>query len=833
MQERLPVEPITGDVTTTVYLGSAAYPSPLVIAAGGKVAPSGYTAAKGVYSSTAGVALAINSGGSVYGGMGAAGGVGGIGVDLTASATIKNSGKIEGGVGYNQVSTDNGTGGTAVQMDGGSLTNYDLIKGGVGYGTGNGGGGVIGGSATLAFTNNSGASIIGGAAPGAGVGGTALNLNGGTGTNYGLIEAGNSNSGAGGTGAMLGNGENFTNDFDIDGGTSTSGAGGVGVNMLLGGTLTNAYNITGGGGGGTSAGGAGVTFGLSTSTLTNNEGGTITGGGASGGAAGTGVIEMLGATFKNYATVTGGANTTAQGGTGVSMSNGGTLDSHSGVISGGSSTSGVGGTGVVAVGTSTNVAMINTTSWASYNIEGGGSTKGDGGVAVDLGADSSLNNQGAIRGGFTEGANSTAGTGVYVGAGSPIMNSGFIEGGINFSKTGTGGTGVDLAASQALMLNSGTISGGTNAYEGHFFGTAGVGVEVMSGATLLNLGIVEGGGFPNGGTGNVGLYLDGGSADNLDRIKGSYYYGPDGKVYSDSVKFGTVTGSTLQFQSHSGVYGTLTGAIEGFRVNDTIQVLGTVTKANASGDPDSGTYVIQTPDDGKLYFSGNYTGEHFAFSTSTTGGATVTDITLSNTPCFRTGTRIRTPAGERAVETLRIGDVVTTLSGAGKPVRWIGRRHYSHSAVQNPYVLPVRIATGALAPGMPRRDLWVSPEHAMWIDGALVPAHELVNGASIIRDVAVGELTYIHLEFDAQEIVFAEGAPSESFVDDDSRQMFDNAEEFGRLYPDAPRTAAQFCAPRLEEGDALEAIRRRLCARAGLPDLCAAPDTHNGVGALL
>lgn len=798
------------------------------IDSGGKIKPPGYTAASGVDSSTAGVALTIISGGSVYGGIGAAGGVAGIGVDLTASATVTNSGHVRGGAGYNQVSTDNGSGGTAVQMDGGSLTNSDLITGGAGYGSGSGGAGVIAAPGTFTFANRSAASIIAGAAPGAGMGGTALILNGGTGTNSGLIEAGSSNTASGGTGAMLGNGENFTNNFQIDGGTSTSGMGGVGVNMLLGGTLTNAYDITGGGGGGTSAGGAGVTFGLSTSTLTNDEGGTITGGGA----AGAGVIQMLGAPFKNHATVTGGANTSAQGGAGVSISRGGTLDSYSGVISGRASTSGVGGTGVLAVGTATNMATVNTTAWASYNIEGGGSTKGNGGIAVQLGADSTLNNQGAIRGGFTEGANATGGTGVYVGVASPNMNSGFIEGGINFSKTGTGGTGVDLAANNALLLNSGTISGGTNAYEGHFFGTAGIGVEVMSGASLLNLGVVEGGGFPNGGTGNVGLYLDGGSADNLDLIKGSYYAGPDGAVYSDSVKFGTVTGSTLEFQGRSGVYGKLTGAIEGFRVNDTIQVLGTVTKTDASGDPDSGTYVIQTPEDGKLYFSGNYGGEHFVFNSVTSGGVTTMDITLANGPCFRTGTRIRTPDGERPVESLRIGDAVTTRSGEAKLVRWIGRRHFSDGAVHNPDVLPIRIETGALAPGMPQRDLWVSPAHAMWIDNVLVPAHELVNGASIVRDLTVSEVTYIHLEFDAQEIVFAEGAPSESFVDDDSRQMFDNAEEYNRLYPDAPRMSAHFCAARIEEGDALEVIRRRLCARAGLPDRRAAPDTP-GVGAAL
>jgi O-antigen biosynthesis protein len=90
----------------------------------------------------------------------------------------------------------------------------------------------------------------------------------------------------------------------------------------------------------------------------------------------------------------------------------------------------------------------------------------------------------------------------------------------------------------------------------------------------------------------------------------------------------------------------------------------------------------------------------------------------------------------------------------------------------------------------------------------------LVNGESIIQEDVVDELTYIHLEFDGHTVIFAEGAPSESFVDDDSRQMFDNAAEYARLYPDAISEPVQFCAQRVEEGWELQAVRERLARRA-------------------
>ncbi len=185
--------------------------------------------------------------------------------------------------------------------------------------------------------------------------------------------------------------------------------------------------------------------------------------------------------------------------------------------------------------------------------------------------------------------------------------------------------------------------------------------------------------------------------------------------------------------------------------------------------------------------------------------------------CYATGTLIRTPTGDTPIETLRIGELVLTHTGAARPIRWIGRRGYAgRFAARNPDVMPVLISAGALDDALPRRDLMVSPLHAMYLDGVLVPAIDLVNGVSIIQLVSIERVDYVHLELDSHDVILAEGAPSETFVDDDSRGMFHNAADYNERYPDAERKPAVYCAPRVTEGYALEAIRRRIAERAGL-----------------
>jgi hypothetical protein len=183
--------------------------------------------------------------------------------------------------------------------------------------------------------------------------------------------------------------------------------------------------------------------------------------------------------------------------------------------------------------------------------------------------------------------------------------------------------------------------------------------------------------------------------------------------------------------------------------------------------------------------------------------------------CYCPGTLIATPRGEIAIEHLAAGDLVTTVDGAHAAIRWIGRRRYAGRFIAgNHLMLPVTIQAGAFAPGVPHTDLTVSPGHAMFVDGQLVPAWRLINGVSVMQAPTVDVVTYIHLDLADHQIILANGAPAESFLDDHCRGQFQNAAEFQRRYPDAAPMVP--LAPRLEDGFALQNVQERIAARAGV-----------------
>ena len=151
-------------------------------------------------------------------------------------------------------------------------------------------------------------------------------------------------------------------------------------------------------------------------------------------------------------------------------------------------------------------------------------------------------------------------------------------------------------------------------------------------------------------------------------------------------------------------------------------------------------------------------------------------ISFTYAPCYLRGTRLRTPEGWAKVEDLAEGDLVLTADGGSEAVRWVGRRsHRRDEALGNPKILPVLIREGAFAEAVPCRDLYVSPDHAVLVDGVLAHAGALVNGTSILRSVPdVTEVAYFHVELDRHALLLAEDLPAESFVDNTNRSAFDN-----------------------------------------------------------
>jgi hypothetical protein len=237
----------------------------------------------------------------------------------------------------------------------------------------------------------------------------------------------------------------------------------------------------------------------------------------------------------------------------------------------------------------------------------------------------------------------------------------------------------------------------------------------------------------------------------------------------------------------------------------------------------------------RLTLNGNYGPNDFQLIDNTalpmTGGAVsendngtfVTpfqlDITTTQAaPCFARGALIATPDGERPVESLRIGDSVLTADGRSAPVRWIGHRLIDVRRHPNPrLVRPVCIRRGAFAEAAPHRDLLLSPDHAVFADGVLIPVKLLVNERSIVI-ADVEEVTYFHLELDQHEILLAQGLTVESLLPGADRSGFDNGGGPVRLHPDFHALAweADGCAPLVLTGPALEAVRLRLEQRAEL-----------------
>ena len=167
------------------------------------------------------------------------------------------------------------------------------------------------------------------------------------------------------------------------------------------------------------------------------------------------------------------------------------------------------------------------------------------------------------------------------------------------------------------------------------------------------------------------------------------------------------------------------------------------------------------------------------------------------TLCFLEGTRIATPNGHCLVEELSVGQLVLTVAGQSKPIKWLGqcRRAADATGAWDHDDLPITIEAHAIADNVPSRDLHLSPEHALYLDGILIPAKHLVNGTTIypMSTRGLDAVNYYHLELDCHDAVWAEGAAAETYRDTGTRSAFDSSEEQDEFRPS--RTITKPFAP--------------------------------------
>ncbi len=295
----------------------------------------------------------------------------------------------------------------------------------------------------------------------------------------------------------------------------------------------------------------------------------------------------------------------------------------------------------------------------------------------------------------------------------------------------------------------------------------------------------------------------------------------------------SVVGGRAVFEATSALGGTELWSTDGTAAGTgVLQDINTLTNGSSSpsGFASSGGKVFFAADDGihgrELWATDGLFNTTLVkdINNVTYHASSPTQLTAVTFACFAAGTRISTVRGDVAVEALRPGDLVPTVSGATRPVRWIGHRSLDLTAHPRPRdVAPVRIAAHAFGDNLPHTALRVSPDHAIHADGVLVPARYLVNGATIVREAA-GRVTWYHVELAGpdgeavHDVLLAEGLPAESYLDTGNRSAFANGGGAVDMHPDFARAVwqRQGCARLVTEGAELVAIRSWLAARAGV-----------------
>lgn len=193
-------------------------------------------------------------------------------------------------------------------------------------------------------------------------------------------------------------------------------------------------------------------------------------------------------------------------------------------------------------------------------------------------------------------------------------------------------------------------------------------------------------------------------------------------------------------------------------------------------------------------------------------------------PCFLAGTLIATPRGPRPVETLRAGDRVLTRDAGALPIRWTGGARLDRTDLRAaPHLHPFRVTASALGPGLPARDLWLSPQHRVLVRSriagrmfgtpeVLIAVKKLIACPGIAQ-IALPFVRYHHILLDGHHLLEAEGLPCESlYLGTEACRALDPdaLQEIAALFPALPGAAPAMRPARpLAEGARASTLARR------------------------
>ena len=234
---------------------------------------------------------------------------------------------------------------------------------------------------------------------------------------------------------------------------------------------------------------------------------------------------------------------------------------------------------------------------------------------------------------------------------------------------------------------------------------------------------------------------------------------------SGAINFGDGTPDTLNLDSAGSGFG---AAVSGFGGGDVIDIGSLTYSSSDTTQYSNSTLTISNGANTLFTFTDIDDPGLIVLADDGAGG---TEIET----CFLAGTYILTDHGDVAIEQLVSQDLVATWSDGTiiyKPIIWTGGRYLNKAAVSRNSSYPIRILANAFSDAVPRRDLLVTAEHCILVEGQLIPARMLVNGCSIVEDRSVDSYSFHHIELETHGIILAEGLTAESYLDTGNRESF-------------------------------------------------------------